>query len=70
MKKSLIYKASEAFPSSEITKRSFKAAASRHSCALLARENRMLSQGFAAVGEKCAHFQDCFECLSPRKSAA
>ena len=44
----------------------------RNNCALLARANHQLTQGFFLSRGKSALFQekDCFECLSPHETAA
>jgi len=49
---------------------SFKAVNPRDRYALLARTNHHLAMGFSGLRDRCAYFQDCFECLSPHKSAA
>lgn len=73
MKQSLLFGRREVFPGSEIlSRRAFRIMDIRDNCALLAKANRHLSQAFADSRGKSALFQkkDCFECLSPHKTAA
>lgn len=54
-----------------ITGYAFKMAESQNTCALLARQNHLMTQNFAGVREKCAHFAwPSSECLSPAASSA
>lgn len=72
MKQFVFLREEEVFPGSDIARKySFKTMGTRDSYALLARENHNLAMDFAFPGEKSALFQeDCFECLSPHKTAA
>ncbi len=68
-----IYNFKERFLGSEIIiGRSFKTVSLRDNSALLAREDRQLSQDCSILRDKSVHFykHDCFECQSPDKKAA
>ena len=70
MEQSKFLRAIELFPGSDtVRKYSFKMINTRDNCALLARTNHQLAMDFAISRDKSAHFQDCFECLSPTKNA-
>jgi len=73
MKQSEFLRTKELFPGSNIVRKfTFKTFGTRDSYALLARANHNLAMNFAISGGKSALFQekDCFECLSPHKTAA
>ena len=71
MKQSLILRAFELFPGSDtVRKYSFKTVQIGDNYAPLARANHLLSQDFALSVSESAHFEDCFECLSPHRTAA
>jgi hypothetical protein len=73
MKQSNFTGAAELFPGSDAVRRcSFKTMNIWDSYALLAKANHQLAIKIAILRGKSALFQrkDCFECLSPHKSAA
>jgi hypothetical protein len=73
MKQSNYLRTMELFPGSDIVRRfTFKAMDPRDSYALLARANHNLAMDSSPSREKSVFFQinDCFECLSPHKTAA
>ena len=71
MKQSMFLRADEVFPGSIIiNNRAFKMVDTRDKSALLAVVCPIQAAISALTGEKSAHFQDCFECLSPHEIAA
>jgi len=71
MKQSNILSTYELFTVNDfIRNESFETAYPRDSYALLAKTNHHLAMGISYSWDNCAHFQDCFECLSPHKTAA
>jgi hypothetical protein len=71
MKQSEFLRTKELFHGSDIVRKyTFKTVNTRDNYALLAKANHHLAMDFAISGEKSAHFQDCFECLSPHEIAA
>ena len=63
----------EALPSDNVLLRlTFNAMKTRGNYAHLAGLNRQLVHDFSVLRDKSAHFwkNDCFECLSPHKTAA
>ena len=71
MKQSYLLSEKELFPGSDIVRKyTFKTMNTGDSYALLARANHQLAMNFAISRGKSAHFQDCFECLSPHEIAA
>ena len=68
MEQSLILRAGELFPGSDIVRKfSFKMIIAWDMCALLAREIRNIVMGFSVSKGESARFliNDCFGCLSP-----
>lgn len=65
-------RAKELFPGSDIVRKyTFKSMHTRDDYALLAKANHLISHGFTIGGVGSAHLSDdCFECLSPHRSAA
>jgi len=71
MKQSMFVHADELFPGSIIiNNRAFKMINTRDQSALLAVICPIQAAVSAISGDRSAHFQDCFECLSPHKIAA
>ena len=71
MKQSNLLCVMEVFSGSYIVRRfTFKATDTRDNCAILAVLNHQLAMDPGSSRGQSAHFQDCFECLSPHKIAA
>ena len=71
MKQSEILSTYEFFPGNYFLRNeSFEAVNPRDRSALLAKTNHHLAMGISVLRDRYAHFQDCFESLSPHKSAA
>jgi len=70
MKQSKKSRIDEVFPGSIVVRRfTFKTVNTRDSYAHFAKVNLHLAMGINVLRDKCAYLQDCFECLSPHKSA-
>lgn len=72
MRQSNLLCAMDVFAGSDIVRRfTFKTVGTRDNCALLAVLNHQLAMIPVISREQSAHFlkNDCFECLSPYKSA-